>query len=186
MAIPHLPGSKLTMAKGQDSLINTIARLRSFVTDPSKGLPEEVFQFVSGITPLVNVDLLITDPTEGVLLTWRPTGNYPAGWHLPGGIIRLRESFEERIKKVALDELSVEVAKVEGPVEINQMIHPEARSRVHFISFLYKVSIRGALDEAIQWRVGDPLPGQWHWHREWPENMYGPQSVYANLCISMS
>ena len=107
------------MTEDQGSLTHAVCRLKSFVENPSEGLPEEVFQFISCITPLVNVDLLITDPKAGVLLTWRPTGNYPAGWHLPGGIIRLRETFEERIRKVALNELSVDVASIVGPIEIN-------------------------------------------------------------------
>jgi colanic acid biosynthesis protein WcaH len=171
------------MTDDQGSLAHAVCRLKSFVENPSEGLPEEVFQFISGITPLVNVDLLITDPKAGVLLTWRPTGNYPAGWHLPGGIIRLRETFEERIRKVALNELSVDVASIVGPIEINQMIHPDATTRVHFISFLFKVQIRGELDEASQWRAGDPVSGQWHWHPEWPENMYGAQSIYTKLQI---
>ena len=101
----------------------------------------------------------------------------------PGGIIRLRETFEERIKKVASNELSVDVSSFEGPIEINQMVHPEAQTRVHFISLLYKVGIRGVLDEASQWGVGEPISGQWHWHGEWPDNMYGPQSIYKKLQI---
>jgi len=172
------------MARNQESLIGAIERLKGFVVNPSEGLPEEIFEFVSGITPLVNVDLLITDPVAGILLTWRPTGNYSAGWHLPGGIIRLRESFEARVKKVAMNELSTDVAKIEGPIDINQMMHPNAKTRVHFISFLYKVEIKGRLDERNQWCKGNPLPGQWHWHRKWPENIYGPQSIYKKIQIS--
>jgi len=171
------------MTDGQDPLAYAVCRLKNFVVNPSEGLPEEVFQFISGITPLVNVDLLITDPEAGVLLTWRPKGNYPAGWHLPGGIIRLRETLEERIRKVALNELSVDVASIAGPIEINQMIHPQAKTRVHFISLLYKVELRGVLDEASHWGDGDPKSGQWHWHKEWPENMYGPQSIYKKLQV---
>lgn len=46
-------------------------QLRALPLAPEQGLPEELFPFVSQITPLVNVDLLIRDPQCGVLLTWR-------------------------------------------------------------------------------------------------------------------
>ena len=36
-----------------------VARLENSIPDPHQGLPEEVFLFLSRITPLVNVDLLI-------------------------------------------------------------------------------------------------------------------------------
>lgn len=172
------------MKKDHESLNHAISLLKRTAGEPSEGLPDEIFQFVSGITPLVNVDLLITDPLHGVLLTWRPTGNYPAGWHIPGGIIRLREKFGDRIRKVALTELSVAVVNTEGPIEITEMIHAEAETRVHFISLLYKVEIEGVLDESLKWRFGTPKSGQWHWHRNWPDNMYGPQSVYKSIRIS--
>ena len=68
--------------------------------------------------------------------------------------------------------------------EITEMIHAEAETRVHFISLLYKVEIEGVLDESLKWRFGTPKSGQWHWHRNWPDNMYGPQSVYKSIRIS--
>ena len=36
---------------------------------PQEGLPEPVFEFVSSVTPMVNVDLLVRDKTEGYC--WR-------------------------------------------------------------------------------------------------------------------
>jgi len=171
--------------KDHEDLSHAVSLLKRAAGEPREGLPDEIFQFVSGITPLVNVDLLITDPVQGVLLTWRPTGNYPAGWHIPGGIIRLREKSDDRIRKVALTELSVDVISSEGPIEITEMIHPEAETRVHFISLLYKVEIEGSLDASLKWQSGAPTkPGQWHWHRNWPDNMYGPQSVYKSIRLS--
>jgi len=154
------------------------------ISDPAAGLPEAVFRFVSGITPMVNVDLLILDPHQGVLLTWRPTGNYPAGWHLPGGIIRVRESFENRVEQVASNELGVGISECIGPIDINQMIHPDAKTRVHFVSLLYRVTISGVLDEKNHSRDVEPLDGQWAWHKKWPPNLYGPQSVYRRHSLS--
>lgn len=68
------------------------------IKDPTVGLPEEVFLFISRITPMINVDLLIKDESGRTLLSWRDdyTGK---GWHVPGGIIRYKEKIDTRIKK---------------------------------------------------------------------------------------
>src|SRR5258705_8683005 len=82
-------------------------RNKSTVTDPSgdmaalirriesqidtRALPEELFLFISRITPLINVDLLIQDYGKGTLLTWRSDRFFGPGWHVPGGIIRHKE-----------------------------------------------------------------------------------------------
>jgi hypothetical protein len=39
---------------------------------------------------MINVGLLLKDPTCGTLLTWRED-DFRTGWHIPGGIIRLYE-----------------------------------------------------------------------------------------------
>ena len=172
------------MNKENIDLAGALEIVKNSISDPAAGLPKAVFRFISEITPLVNVDLLILDSVEGVLLTWRPTGNYPAGWHLPGGIIRVKESFESRVEQVARNELGVGVSECIGPIDINQMIHPEAKARVHFVSLLYRVKISGALDEKNRSRDVKPLDGQWAWHKKWPHNLYGPQSVYRQHSLS--
>ena len=172
------------MNKENIDLESALGVVTDSISDPAAGLPEAVFRFVSGITPMVNVDLLILDPHQGVLLTWRPTGNYPAGWHLPGGIIRVRGSFENRGEQVGSNELGVGISECSGPIDINQMIHPEAKTRVHFVSLLYRVTISGVLDENNHSRDVEPLDGQWAWHKKWPPNLYGPQTVYRRHSLS--
>jgi len=172
------------MNKKDSDLKNALEVVMNSISDPTAGLPEAVFRFVSGITPMVNVDLLILDPHQGVLLTWRPTGNYPAGWHLPGGIIRVKESFQNRVEQVARTELGVGISECIGPIDINQMIHPEAKTRVHFVSLLYRVTISETLDEKNRSRDVDPLGGQWAWHKKWPHDLYGPQSIYRRHSLS--
>ena len=72
------------------------------IKDPKKSLPEDIFLLLSRISPLVNVDLLIKNKKNQILLTWRQKGQvYPEGWHIPGGIIRYKEKFTNRIKEVA-------------------------------------------------------------------------------------
>lgn len=54
---------------GTLELTKIIDILESSIQNPSKGLPEELFLFVSRITPLVNVDLLIKNEQNHTLLT---------------------------------------------------------------------------------------------------------------------
>lgn len=54
---------------------------------PEKGLPEPVFEFVSSVTPMVNVDLLVRDENNRILLSWREDKFSGNVWHIPGGII---------------------------------------------------------------------------------------------------
>ncbi len=114
-----------------------IQKLHAHTGDPSQGLPEELFIYTSQITPLVNVDLLIKDDINGVLLTWRDDDYYGAGWHVPGGIIRYKETFSDRIHAVARQELGVRVTHGPEPIAINQVIHPTKTIRGHFISLLF-------------------------------------------------
>lgn len=148
--------------------------------DPDKGLSPDLFRLVSRITPLVNVDLLVQDETLGTLLSWRPRGNYKPGWHVPGGIIRVRETFGQRLEKVAMLELGAKVTFDTQPVAINEMIHKTANTRVHFVSFLYRVTLYGGPKPQLQYREGTPKPGQWFWHTQCPDNLYESQKVYRS------
>ena len=77
------------------------------IADPRIGLPDEVFQFIRKVTPLINVDLLICRDGR-TLLAWRED-EYDKGWHVPGGIVRFREDFHSRIEAVALTEMGATV-----------------------------------------------------------------------------
>lgn len=48
-----------------------IDALETLIGNPSEGLPEDIFLFVSRVTPLLNVDLLIKNESNRTLLTWR-------------------------------------------------------------------------------------------------------------------
>ena len=87
---------------------DVIEVLSSSIKDSREGLPKEVFLFISKLTPIVNVDLLIQDERKRTLLTWRDDGFYAPGWHIPGGIIRFKESTATRIQAVGRQELGAE------------------------------------------------------------------------------
>ena len=146
-----------------------IQTLEKAIENPRIGLPEDIFLFISKLTAIVNVDLLVRDENKGILLSWRDTEFSGAGWHIPGGIIRFKESLEERIPKVALTELGVPVEYDPVPIAINQ-IEKSHSTRGHFISFLYNCSIGNdfILDNTSR-KPSDP--GYLQWHQHCPDNL---------------
>lgn len=158
-----------------------IQLLESLVNHPSDGLPEELFLFVSRITPLVNVDLLIRNEQHETLLTWRHDAYYGPGWHVPGGIVRYKETMAERISAVAAAELGARVQVKLVPLAVNEVIHPSRSSRGHFISFLYECALISPLDAALKYDGGVPGSGQWAWHQGCPTDIIVQHEMYRRF-----
>lgn len=156
--------------------------LESSVQDPSKGLPEELFLFVSRITPLINVDILIKNEQNHTLLTWRDDGYYSPGWHVPGGIIRYKETITERVKAVAKNELGAEVEFNPAPLAINEVIHNTRKNRGHFISLLYQCRLMTEPDEMLRCNNDDsPKLNEWMWHGSCPANIIPVHEMYRRF-----
>ncbi|MCL6588764.1 MAG: NUDIX hydrolase [Firmicutes bacterium] len=146
------------------------------IKNPTEGLPDEVFNLISKITPLVNVDLLIKDETGRTLLSWRDDLYTGKGWHLPGGIIRFKETFETRIQKVAETEIGAEVSFDPAPLAINQII-VEQDERGHFVSILYKCFLSNAfVPQNKGLTEGDR--GYLKWHDVCPDNLIKAHEIY--------
>lgn len=141
------------------------------------GLPDEIFSFVASVTPMVNVDLLIQDEHGRVLLSWRDDGKN-LGWHIPGGIIRFKETFAERLHKTALKELNVDITFDETPIKITEIFMPYQR-RGHFISFLYRCYLPSnyVIDNGVK---NDHEDGYLMWHLVLPKLVAG-QNCYEDF-----
>jgi ADP-ribose pyrophosphatase YjhB (NUDIX family) len=157
-----------------------IAALESAIDDPHAGLPPDVFLFVSRVTPLANVDLLIKDQEGRTLLTWRDDEFFGAGWHVPGGIIRFKETFADRIHACAREELGAEVVSEPAPVLVIEGISPQ-RTRGHALSFLFRCRLVTPPDENRRARSDRPSRGQWRWHVRVPPDLLEAQRLYAPL-----
>ncbi len=119
--------------------INQVSKL---ISKAQNGLPEELFYFISSVTPMTNVDLLIKDNDNRTLLTWRNDKYYGPGWYIPGGIIRFKETFSIRISEVAKNELGIKVIHEENPASIKELFAKEATSKgIERITELGKMSI---------------------------------------------
>lgn len=159
-----------------------IDKIESSIVKPSLGLPEEIFLFVSRVTPLINVDLLIKNEKNHTLLTWRYDGYYSPGWHVPGGIIRFKETISDRIKQVALAELGAQIEYESIPISIKEVIHKDRKNRGHFISLLYKCELITQLDKTLKCK-NEFLPnkGEWMWHASCPDNIISVHNMYREF-----
>ncbi len=146
------------------------------IRKPSLGLPEEVFLFVSRVTPMVNVDLLIKDEKGRTLLSWRDDQYAGTGWHLPGGILRFKESLETRVIKVAEKEIGVAVKFDPVPITINQTICPH-NTRGHFISILYQCFLSGKFIPNTG--LKKKTIGYLQWHDSCPINLVKVHKIYS-------
>ena len=70
-------------------------------------LPKQQWLEVVERTPLVSIDLVVTNARNEVLLGWR--NNKPAQhcWFVPGGVVRKGETLQQAFERVVLDELGV-------------------------------------------------------------------------------
>ena len=128
--------------------------------DPAEGLGDELFLAVASLTPIVNVD-----------------EQCGAGWHLPGGCVRLKETLEQRLHVCAKSELGTDVLCDMKPVLITENIEPKRdRGRTHFISFLYQcVPV-----DKDQLRLLDnqEIKGHLGWFNHIPEHFLPVQDFY--------
>ena len=159
-----------------------IGILKSLITNPERGLPEEVFLWVSSLTPMVNVDLLIRNKKGEVLLTWREKMfHFSPGWHIPGGIVRYKERMAKRIREVARSELGAEVSWKPEPLAIKELIIPDLKERGHFISFLFDCCLLSPPREDLRYRKGEPEAGQWRWFSTCPSDLLEVHRIYREF-----
>jgi ADP-ribose pyrophosphatase YjhB (NUDIX family) len=148
-----------------------IQYLLESVPDRFAGLPQNLFYFVSQLTPMVNVDLLIKNNRGQTLLTWREDIYYGPAWHIPGGIVRFKETFSTRLHAVARHELGATIDFNQVPLTVQQKIHPLRDVRGHFISSLFRCELTSDPDPKKEFVDGAPQNGQWRWHDRAPENL---------------
>ncbi|NJA89177.1 NUDIX hydrolase [Rhodocyclus tenuis] len=158
-----------------DALCN---ELLSLTGSTREGLPEAVFLLASQLTPLVNVDLLIRNAAGQTLLTWRDDAFCGPGWHVPGGIVRFKETFAQRIEAVAASELGCRVRFAPTPCALNEIQVPHRDVRGHFISLLFDCQLLTPPSPALKSGDGMPTKGQWQWHDRSPDSLIRVHAMY--------
>lgn len=132
-----------------EEAINELKRIeKKQGIDHTKGLPESLFIYATTLMPVANIDLLITNHKGELLLSWRDDKYYGAGWHIPGGCIRILETIEQRIQKTAKNELGCTVKYEKTPLAVRELFVNEQRphlddqlERSHNISLLFSAEV---------------------------------------------
>jgi len=158
---------------------DTFSTMKKEINNPSEGLPEDIFLFISSIIPMVNVDLLIKNESGHTLLAWRDDEYTGKGWHIPGGIIRFKETIENRIKQVAITEVGTEVEYNLKPLCINEIFNPNRNTRGHFISLLYNCLLHSSYSLPNKDSKSSDV-GYLQWHTSCPNNLLPFHEIYRN------
>ena len=144
-------------------------------------LGTELFHLVSALTPIINVDLLIQRERLGIretLLVWREDEFY-RGWHLPGGVIRFKESMLNRVELVGKEELGANFSVVRGPIHVSEKMNYSRNTRGHFISLLFECELENQpSQEHLQLGSEVEKNGHWAWHEKVPDSFLTQQELY--------
>ncbi|MBU0975306.1 NUDIX domain-containing protein, partial [Patescibacteria group bacterium] len=73
-----------------------------------KRLPYKTFKYIYRKVPRLCVDVIVKTP-RGIILTKRSIPPAKGWWHIPGGTILWGETVEQAVKRVAREEVGVEV-----------------------------------------------------------------------------
>jgi ADP-ribose pyrophosphatase YjhB (NUDIX family) len=80
---------------------------------PKRPLSLEEFNYIYSKVPRTVIELICKGP-DGVLLTKRAINPAKGMWHLPGGTILMGETIEQAAKRIALEELGVDIKIVKN------------------------------------------------------------------------
>lgn len=165
------------------NVIQTITQaLETACPDARGGLGESLFLAVSRLVPMVNVDLLVLDDANRLLMSWRHDRFYGPGWHIPGGVVRFKETLNQRIAAVARQELGAMVAHDPTPLKVSELFNPDRDTRGHFLSLAYRCHLASDLRaDLVKPGSGTPQPGQCAWFAEWPSQVISQHLVYRDL-----
>lgn len=76
---------------------------------PRGPLPQEEFEYVYARVPRLTVEIVVHDPERGIVLALREIPPNIGALHIPGGTVRWGERVSSAYRRVALDELGVEL-----------------------------------------------------------------------------
>lgn len=126
----------LSMLSKKD--VKDLNRIIGKIKSPEKGLKQEVFDALCPVTTHVACELVIMNRAREVLLTWRKDGLWQ-GWHFSGGLLRFKESFFNRLKITARQELGVKLLSAKFLFPLNYT----NSARGHDVSYVFLCRIKG-------------------------------------------
>lgn len=154
--------------------------------NPTEGLPQEVFEWISSMVPIANVDLLILNKKNEILLSWRDDEYYGKGWHIPGGCIRFKETIEERVQRTAETEIGTQVITNYVPIATKEVIVGKGQDlpikRAHHIAMLFECYLPDDFEVTNDNR-DEQTPGYLKWFDKIPNNILQVHEVYFDVFV---
>ena len=77
---------------------------------PPGWLPKADFDAIFSRVPRLSVEVVIYTPERGVLLVLRDIPPNVGAWHIPGGTVLFAERLTDAVRRVARDELGLDVS----------------------------------------------------------------------------
>ncbi len=137
---------------------------------PAGWLPKEEFLAIYRRVPRLCVEVVIVEAERGVLLKVRDIPPNEGAWHIPGGTVLFGEPLIETVKRVARDELEleVEVGELLGYIEYPSHYENGLDAPVGLAFLSRPAAANGAAE----------LPDGCEFFRELPAELYDEQREF--------
>ncbi|MGE5617437.1 MAG: NUDIX hydrolase [Candidatus Woesearchaeota archaeon] len=140
---------------------------------PPGWLPKDEFLAIYRRVPRLCVEVVIVEPELGVLLKVRDIPPNEGAWHIPGGTVLFGEPVVETARRVARDELELEVdvGELLGYIEYPSHYENGLDSPVGLAFRSRPVGSSGTPGE---------MPDGCHYFRELPAGLYAEQREFLS------
>lgn len=85
---------------------------------------------------------VIVQTEDGVLLTKRDITPCKGYWHFPGGTVYLKETFKKAVKRIAKEELNLNVEPIKSISEMEFIHNYKQKGQRHMVSIAYLVKVK--------------------------------------------
>jgi 8-oxo-dGTP diphosphatase len=133
-------------------------------------LPKDEFDWIFSRVPRLTVEVVISSPQRGVLLSLRDIEPCKGMWHLPGGTVGFGEPLVDAVARVARDELGldIDVGELLGYIEYPSHYENGLDSPVG-------IAFAARLSEPAE---ADRPPSGCEWFEALPDNMHDEQKDF--------
>ena len=141
-------------------------------------LPKQEFDYLYSRVPRLTVEIVLFEPDRGVVLSLREIPPNIGSLHIPGGTVRWGERVIDAYRRVALDELGVEVGagRLLGYIEYPSHFENDLDSPVG-LAFLGETP--GGPPAAAELPVGCA------WYATLPPELYAEQREFLERTFGM-
>lgn len=174
----------------KDIITHFREQMSRFGISAHTGLGTDLFHFVSSLTPIVNVDLVVYNSKGQFLLSMRDDSHCGKGWHIPGGCIRFKETIGARIRKVAKSELNlIDFTYDKEPMKVFEIMWEKGQrdlenddERAHFITLVYRCYAPDSFTIDNKGKTENEV-GYSRWFDKLPDNLLKIQNCYRDILL---